>query len=118
MAVQLSQQIDRLPKVSGSSIQYYLSNDLERALTEAEKQAERMGDEYVSVEHIVLGILNKPDSTVKDLMRQWNINEDNFLNAVREVRGNQRVTSDNPEAPMMRLKIRTGFGGACPQPEA
>jgi ATP-dependent Clp protease ATP-binding subunit ClpB len=104
MAVQLSQQIDRLPKVSGSSIQYYLSNDLERALTEAEKQAERMGDEYVSVEHIVLGILNKPDSTVKDLMRQWNINEDNFLNAVREVRGNQRVTSDNPEGTYDALK--------------
>jgi ATP-dependent Clp protease ATP-binding subunit ClpB len=104
IAAQLSQQIDRLPKVSGSSVQYYLSSELEKALTEAEKQADRMSDEYVSVEHIVLGILNKPDSTVKELLRQWNINEGSFLNAVREVRGNQRVTSDNPEGTYDALK--------------
>ncbi len=101
---QLEQSVTRFPKVSGSSVQQYLSGDLDRALNEAEAQAERMSDEYVSVEHIMLGILKKPSSSVRELLRQWGLGEDIFLRAVREVRGNQRVTSDSPETTYDALK--------------
>jgi ATP-dependent Clp protease ATP-binding subunit ClpB len=119
LLAQLDKSIARFPKVSGSSAQQYLSAELDRALAEAENQAERMSDEYVSVEHLMLGLLRRPSPEIKELLRQSGLAEDGFLRAVREVRGSQRVTSDNPEGTYdAREKIRSGPRGACPQPEA
>ncbi len=104
LEAQLEQNISRFMKVSGSNVRQYLSDELERAFDEAEKQAERMYDEYVSVEHLVLGIIRRPGAPVKELLKQAGLTEDNFLRAVREVRGNQRVTTDSPEVTYDALK--------------
>ena len=102
-AVILSQcesEINKLPKVSGSGAdpeRIYLSHEADLALTEAEKQAENMKDEYVSVEHIMLGIISKPQDNIKQILSRSGITMTKFLNALKEIRGNQRVTSDNPE---------------------
>ena len=93
---ELSQSIEKLPKVSGG--QLYISNDLNKVLVSAEDEAKAMGDEYVSVEHLFLAVLRNPKSTIKELFRLYNINKETFLQALSTVRGNQRVVSDNPEA--------------------
>ena len=85
------------PKVSGGG-QMYFSNDANRVLTSAEDHAKAMGDEYVSVEHLFLAMLKDADSQMKQLFKRYNITKDGFLKALSEVRGNQRVVSDNPEA--------------------
>lgn len=84
-------------KVSGQ-IQVYLSNALNQALIQAEEEAKQMEDEYVSVEHLFLGLLAKPNQEIRQLFRDFQISRDGFLRALSTVRGNQRVTSDNPEA--------------------
>jgi len=89
--------IARLPKVSGSSGQEYITNDLNKVLTSAEDEAKSMGDEYVSVEHLFLCMLKYPNQAVKELFRAYGITREKFLQALSSVRGNQRVTSDNPE---------------------
>ena len=71
---------------------------LNKALISAEDEAKRMGDEYVSVEHLFLSLLDNPSPSMKDLFRENGITKDRFLKALSSVRGNQRVTSDNPEA--------------------
>ena len=88
--------IEKLPKVSGG--QSYISNDLNKILITAEDVAKSMGDEYVSVEHIFLNILENPSSNVAQIFRMYGIDKDKFLKVLSEVRGNQRVVSDNPEA--------------------
>lgn len=88
--------IERKPKVSGSS-QVYISNDLNKVLIYAEDEAKHMGDEYVSVEHLFLSILKQPGREMKELIRQFNITREGFLQALSTVRGNQKITSDNPE---------------------
>ncbi len=88
--------IKRRPKVSGGQV--YIGNDLNKALTHAEDEAKAMGDEYVSVEHLFLSLLNKPSREVKELFKEFNIDKERFLMALSQVRGNQRVTTDNPEA--------------------
>lgn len=88
--------IENLPKVSGG--QSYISNDLNKILITAEDVAKSMGDEYVSVEHIFLNILENPSSNVAQIFRMYGIDKDKFLKVLSEVRGNQRVVSDNPEA--------------------
>lgn len=88
--------IERKPKVSGSS-QVYISNDLNKVLIYAEDEAKHMGDEYVSVEHLFLSILKQPSRDMKALLKQFNITRDGFLQALSSVRGNQKITSDNPE---------------------
>ena len=94
----VSTDVSRVPKVTGaSSSQQYLSGELDEALTEAEKQAARMTDEFVSVEHLFLGLLMKPDRTLKQHFRDHGITKDAFLSALKDIRGNQRVTSDDPE---------------------
>ena len=95
----LSQQVDRFPKVSGSAPmdQVYVSSALNDALNEAENQAAQMKDEYTSVEHLMLGILKKPSTNVRGLFGTFHITESAFLNVLKEVRGNTRVTSENPE---------------------
>ena len=97
-AGELEEAINTLPKVSGDSAQMYFSNDCNRVLTEAEDHAKAMGDEYTSVEHLFLAILAHPDNSLKKLFARFNITKDGFLKVLSEVRGNQRVVSDNPEA--------------------
>lgn len=93
------QAILRLPKVGGSgSGQLYVSNDLNKALINAEDEAKAMGDEYVSVEHLFLSLIKHSDKALKELFRQYGISRETFLQALTTVRGNQRVVSDNPEA--------------------
>ena len=90
------QKLSALPKVSGGRV--YISNDLNKVLISAEDESKSMGDEYVSVEHIFLSMLRNADRTMKELLRQYGITRDTFLQALSTVRGNQRVVSDNPEA--------------------
>ena len=88
--------IEKLPKVSGGNT--YISNDLNKVLITSEDVAKSMGDEYVSVEHIFLNLLENTSSNVAQIFRMYGINKDKFLQVLSEVRGNQRVVSDNPEA--------------------
>ena len=88
--------IEKLPKVSGGNA--YISNDLNKVLITSEDVAKSMGDEYVSVEHTFLNLLENPSSNVAQIFRMYGINKDKFLQVLSEVRGNQRVVSDNPEA--------------------
>ncbi len=93
-------EIERLPRVRGIAREQgktYVSQDLDRALQDAAQIAERMKDEYISVEHLFLGLLSAPDRTVKQLFTRQSIREEDFLSALNDVRGATRVTSDNPE---------------------
>ena len=89
--------LKKLPKVSGGG-QVYLTQDLNKVLIDAEDEAQAMGDEYVSVEHLFLCLLKEPNRAIKELFRTYGIDRNKFLQALSTVRGNQRVTSDNPEA--------------------
>ena len=93
---EVQQAIGKLPKVSGGQV--YFSNDANKVLVNAEDEAKAMGDEYVSVEHLFLAMLKQPNKAVKELFRLYGITKESFLQALSTVRGNQRVTSDNPEA--------------------
>ena len=84
-------------KVSGAG-QIYVGKDLNNVLIHAEDEAKTMGDEYVSVEHLFLSLLKYPNKAMKELIREYGLTRDRFLQALATVRGNQRVTSDNPEA--------------------
>ena len=88
--------LNKRPKVEGGQI--FAGNDLRKALVYAENEAKAMGDEYVSVEHLFLGLIQKPSREVKELLKEFHIDRERFLQALSKVRGNQRVTSDNPEA--------------------
>lgn len=95
---ELTQMIERLPKVSGGSQNgIYVSRELDLALTASEKHAERMKDEYVSVEHLMLGLIERASTAIKPLLKRYDINQDSFLKTLSSVRGNTRVTSDTPE---------------------
>ena len=94
----LTAAVERLPQVSGSGAgQMYLSRDLEQALNEAEKIAREMHDEYTSVEHLMLGLFEKADDTLRSLFREAGLTKEKFMAALRQVRGNRTVTSDTPE---------------------
>ena len=82
-------------KVQGG--QQYMSQDLSRTFTQADKEARQMGDEYVSVEHLFLALLETANKELKTLFKNFQIQRNGFLQALMEVRGNQRVTTDNPE---------------------
>lgn len=88
--------LNKVPKVSGGEL--YITQDLNKVLISAEDEAKRMGDEYVSVEHLFLSMLAHPNKVLKELFRELGINKEKFLQALSTVRGNQKVTSDNPEA--------------------
>lgn len=88
-------EIARCVKVSGG--EQYISSALAEALDAAEKQATKMGDSYVSVEHLFFGLTEKPDAAVKKLLKQFSIDQNAFMQVVAGVRGNQRVNSENPE---------------------
>ncbi|MDY5806547.1 MAG: ATP-dependent chaperone ClpB [Lachnospira sp.] len=90
-------------KVSGN-VQLYISNDLNKVLINAEDEAKRMGDAYVSVEHLMLAMIQAPNKAIKQLFKTYGITREKFLSALATVRGNQSVTSDNPEATYDTLK--------------
>jgi ATP-dependent Clp protease ATP-binding subunit ClpB len=96
----LEQKIDQLPAVTGSGRKadsVYVAQDVDQVLTDAEKQADKMRDSYISVEHIMLALLDRPNSDLKALFQKWNLKKDVFLKVLMEVRGNQQVTGQNPE---------------------
>ena len=90
-------RIEKMPRASGNGGQY-LTSDLNDAFDDAQSQADNMKDDYVSVEHLFLGLIDKANSFVKDTFRTYGISKDGFLKTLVAVRGNQRVTGDNPEA--------------------
>ena len=91
-------KLDARVKVSGSNSNVYVGKDLNNVLIHAEDEAKAMGDEYVSVEHIFLAMLKYPNPAMKALMKEYGLTRERFLQALSTVRGNQRVTSDNPDA--------------------
>ena len=98
----VEQMMDQLPKVSGGQV--YIDQYLNRALLNAEDEARQMGDDYVSVEHLFLSMLDYPSPSMKQLFREYGITRERFLQALATVRGNQKVTSDTPEDTFDALK--------------
>ncbi len=93
---QIEGLLKKRPKVSGGQV--YISNDLNKVLIYAENEASQMGDEYVSVEHLFLSMIKNPNKEIANLLKEFRITRERFLSALATVRGNQKVTSDNPEA--------------------
>ena len=101
------QKVEALPRVTGSGRdpeKIYISSDLDRALNAAEAQAKQMKDEYISVEHVFLGILQRPGKVANEIFKMFGITTEKFMQQLSAVRGNQRVTSDNPEDTYNALK--------------
>ena len=96
VADELMSAINKLPKVQGKGGEY-ASEDLANVIDAAEKKASEMKDEFISVEHLVYGIIEKPSKEIKPILTANNINKDALLGALMQIRGNTRVTSDNPE---------------------
>ena len=106
-AAAVKAEVEKLPKVSGGSREadkVYVAQDVDRALKAAESAAQSMKDEYISVEHILLGLLDSANSRLKELFRTYQVNREAVMQALASVRGNQRVTSDNPEETYDALK--------------
>ena len=100
-------EVNKLPKVSGGGREadkVYVAQDVDRALNAAEETAKSMKDEYISVEHLFLGLLDTANSALKELFRTYNVTKEKVMQALASVRGNQRVTSDNPEETYDALK--------------
>ena len=93
----IEQLLNQKNKVSGD-VKLYISNDLNKVLINAEDEAKRMGDSYVSVEHLMLALIAAPNKAVKQLFKTYGINRESFLSVLATVRGNQTVNTDNPEA--------------------
>ena len=93
------QELSKLPRVSGSreADKFYISADLDTTFTAAEEQAKAMHDEYVSVEHLLLGLMDSARGAVKNLFSTYRITKESALQALQSIRGSQRVTTDNPE---------------------
>ncbi|HRX58358.1 MAG TPA: ATP-dependent chaperone ClpB [Eubacteriales bacterium] len=106
LAADVNRALESLPTFSGGSApeQVYAAPGLNNALNEAEKRAKEMGDQYVSVEHLFLGLLKKPSETLKRLFSKYNIGEKAFSEQLKSVRGNRKVNSDNPESTYDVLK--------------
>ena len=101
------QKVEALPRVTGSGRdpdKVYISGDLDRALNAAEEQATQMKDEYISVEHVFLGMLRRPGKAAGEIFKAFGITQESFMQQLSAVRGNQRVTSDNPESTYDALK--------------
>ena len=97
---ELEQQINQLPSVTGSGRKadsVYIAQDVDMVLTDAEKQADKMRDAYVSVEHLMLSLFDHANADVKKLFQKWNLKKADFMKALMAVRGNQQVTGQNPE---------------------
>ncbi len=104
MVSDLSAAISALPKVSGAGDKMYMSGELDAAINEAEKKAAEMKDEFVSVEHLMMGLISKPDRKLRDIFSRCNVNYQAFLTALKSVRGNRSVNSENPESTYDVLK--------------
>ncbi len=100
----VKKEIEKLPRVQGGNGGAYADNALNSALAEAEKQAAQMKDEYISVEHLFLGILAHPCASLKGIFDKFGVKKDAFLKALSDVRGNVNVTTDNPESTYNVLK--------------
>ncbi len=101
------QKVEALPRVTGTGRdpeKVYISGDLDRALNAAEQQAKQMKDEYISVEHVFLGMLQRPGKAAGELFKAFGITAEAFMKQLLAVRGNQRVTTDNPESTYDALK--------------
>ena len=92
---QVQELLNKKPKVSGGQV--YMSNDLNQVLLHGEDEMKAMKDEYVSVEHLFLTMIKHPNKAVKELFRSYGITRDRFLQVLSQIRGGQKVTSDNPE---------------------
>ncbi len=107
MLLAVERELERLPKVSGSvdTSKIYVTQAVNEVLTRAEEEAEKLKDEYVSVEHLLLGLLDvgKPDG-LKKLFKSFDLDRSKLLEAMKQVRGSQRVTTDNPEATYQALE--------------
>ena len=103
MEIQKEYFVDRSTQVLAKRVkvqggQVYIGKDLNHVLIHAEDEAKQMGDEYVSVEHLFLSMLQYPNKEIKQIFTEYGITRERFLQALSTVRGNQRVVSDNPEA--------------------
>ena len=94
---QLQDLLDKIPSVHGYEGQVYLSSSLARVLNKAEQEAAALKDEYVSVEHLLLGLVQEGENDLRDLLARLGINRNSLLAALKNIRGSQRVSSDNPE---------------------
>src|SRR3954447_24504575 len=101
---QTRSEISRLPRVSGSGVQLFVSNRLRSVLVKAHDELGQFGDEYVSTEHLLLAILAHAGGATQRLMQQHGITRHNLMQTLREVRGTQRVTSPNPETTYAALE--------------
>ena len=93
---QVEAKLATYPKVSGGDM--YAGNEFSKVLIQAEKESKQMGDAYVSIEHLFLGLLEKADSDVKPLLKSWQINRNTFLKSLADIRGNKKVDSDDPDS--------------------
>ena len=107
--------LKKKPRVSGQNVQLHISNALNQVLIYAEDEAKQMGDEYVSVEHLFLSLMARPNKEMKELFRSLNINRERFLQALSTVRGNQRVCGNpqrllisNRRATVIKMRIHNG----------
>lgn len=98
MLADIDAEIAKLPTLGNGEAGKYMTSDLGAALSQAEEEAKRMGDSYVSVEHLMLGLIEKPDASIKALFKKYGISRNDYLSALKAVRGNTRVNSDNPES--------------------
>ena len=104
---ELNRKINNMPKITGGARRadsIYVSQDVDIVLTDSEKIADRMKDEYVSVEHLMISLFDNSSNSIKELFKKYNINKNSFLKELSSVRGNTRVTSDNPESTYNVLK--------------
>ena len=88
--------VNALPRVNGASQEQYIGTDLRKTLSDAEDEAKKMGDQYISVEHLFLGLLRHGSSAVKNLFKKYGIKESEFLNVVKNLRDGRTVQSDSP----------------------
>ncbi len=103
----VEQELGKIPSVSGPGREegkIYISQETDQALAKAEKTADAMKDEYVSVEHLMLGLMEEANTALKQLFNLFHIQKNDFLKALQQVRGNTRVTSDSPEDTYEALK--------------
>ncbi|MCC8123391.1 MAG: ATP-dependent chaperone ClpB [Oscillospiraceae bacterium] len=100
-------EVEKLPRVQGSAREQgkiYVTQEMDRTLSQSEQIAQSMQDDYVSVEHLILSLIDTAGSTLKKLFQTYNITREGVLQALTAVRGNQRVTTDNPEQTYNALK--------------
>jgi len=97
MLAELDQLLNRIPAVYGYEGSIYMSSSLTRVLSQAEKEAQELKDEFISVEHLLLALITEGETDLRNLLARMNISRESLLRALQKVRGSQRVTSDNPE---------------------